>query len=393
MASSSQVKLSYIAESAYGTTPASGNFDVIRFASESLSGTPSFTQSNEIRADRQPTGQVLTGLDVSGTLSGPLAPTKWVTDFLASAMMDEWNAAITTGATDLDITTSGTKLVRTSGSFITDGFAVGDLIQLSGFSTAANNTFVYVSAVSALELTIVGPASLVNENGGGDEVAKRHKFIEIGSDLSSYSISKNFLDLTSKAIAYRGLRVNGFTADIQNRAEASISFDLAGGGGAPYSPGVDITDSRTVNAVATEPALSGSSHVGLIIVDGARVAYCVSGFNLQANNNHSARNCLGSLAPSNQDAGEATVNVSLNAYMTDDNFSFHAAKTNGSTVSVVFPVVNNGEGYAFAIPAFKPNSPDAQSGGKNQQIVLNISGAAEPTSTRNALRVYHITQA
>lgn len=392
MASSSQVKLSYIAESTYGTTPASGSFDVVRFSSESLTGTPSFTQSNEIRSDRQPTGQTLTGLDVSGTLSGALAPTKWITDMLASAMMDTWTTAATTGAIDLDITTSGTKLARASGSFVTDGFAVGDLIQLSGFSTSANNTYVYVSSVAALEMTIVGPATLADESGGGNEIAKRHAYIEIGSDLSSYSISKNFLDLTSKAIAYRGLRVNGATIDVQNRAEATISFDLAGGGSSPYSPGTDITDGRTVNAVATEQALSGSSHVGLIVVDGARVAYCLSGFNLQVSNNHSARNCLGSLAPSNQDAGEASVNVSLNAYLTDDNFSFHAAKTNGSTVSVVFPVVNNGEGYAFAIPAFKPNSSDAQSGGKNQQLMMNITGTAEPTSTRNALRIYHITQ-
>jgi len=393
MSSSSQVRLAYIEETAYGETPGAGNFDVIRLNNETLSGTPSLNTSNEVRSDRQPTGQNLVGLDAAGNVTGNLAPTKWVTDFIEAALYDTWNAAVTTGSMSLDITTSGTKLTRASGSFVTDGFAVGDLIQLSGFTNSANNSYVYVSAVAALELTIVG-ASLVDESGGGDEEAKRHKYVEIGSDETSFSIAKSFLDLTSKGISYRGVKVDSMTVDLQARQDGTIAFGLAAGGADPYDPATDITDSRTVNAAGTEQALSGSANVGLIVVDGAAVGYCVGGFNLQLNNNHTARQCIGQLPPSGQDEGEAAVQVSLNAYLTDANFDLHTAKTDGSTIEIVFPIVTTGgEGYAFSVAAFKPSMADAQSGGKNQQVMLPISGVGEPTATRNALRVYHITQA
>jgi hypothetical protein len=55
---------------------------------------------------------------------------------------------------------------RASGSFITDGFTVGESILTFGFSTGANNGTWVISAVSATELTVIdGADAMVNETG------------------------------------------------------------------------------------------------------------------------------------------------------------------------------------------------------------------------------------
>ena len=397
MSSSSQVRLAYIAESTYGSTPTSGDFETIRFNSESLSGTPVTNQSAEVRADRQPTGNNLVGIDLGGDVTGNLSPTTWVTDFMEAAMMDTWNARISSSGTiTLAATGSNYKLTRSTGSFTSDGIAVGDLIELAtGFGSTVNHKFIEVTTASALNVVGAGPASLATAAGSGDEVVYRHKYCEVGSDDASFSMSKNFQDLaTGTALSYRGMRVNSMTVDLQARQDGTVSFNLVGGGtSTPYDTSGDLATGRTVNTAETQGALNGSNDAGLIIVDQTRVGYCVGGFNLQINNNMTPQVCVGQLPASQQNSGEATANVTLNAFLSDDNFSLHANKQAGTTIAIAMPVTTSaGEGYAFSLPAFKPAFPDAQSGGKNQQTILPISGVAEPTSTRNAVRVYHVTQ-
>lgn len=397
MSSSSQVRLAYIAETTYGLTPTGGNFETIRYNNEALSGTTVMTQSAEVRSDRQPTGSNLVGIDLGGTIPGNLAPTTWVNDFVEAAMMDTWNVRITTGAATIEVAATGSdyNLTRSVGSYVTDGFAVGDVVELAtGFATGNNHAFGEVLTASATVLKVAAKAGLTTGAGSGDEIVYRHAYVEIGSDVTSFSIAKTFQDLTSKALSYRGMVVDSMTMDLQARQDGTVSFAMAGGGPDPYVTDADITTGRTVNAAESQAALNGSNNVGVIVVDGARVGYCVGGFNLQVNNSHTPQNCIGQLPPSAQNSGEASATVGLNAYLSDANFSLHTTKEQGGTLSISMPITTSaGEGFAVSLPAFKPDFPDAASGGKNQQTMINISGTAESTATRNALRIYKVTQA
>lgn len=58
----------------------------------------------------------------------------------------------TTGTVS-NIGASGTVFTRAAGSFITDGFCIGDEITAAGFATSANNGVAMVTAISALQLT------------------------------------------------------------------------------------------------------------------------------------------------------------------------------------------------------------------------------------------------
>ena len=61
-----------------------------------------------------------------------------------------------TALTGLTVTVdeAAETLTRSTGSFITDGIAVGDLVTTTGFANGANNTTFLVTAVAALVLTV-----------------------------------------------------------------------------------------------------------------------------------------------------------------------------------------------------------------------------------------------
>ena len=395
MSSSNQIRLAYLAETTYGVTPGTGNFTTMRHSGESLSGTTQTEAPNEIRADRQPTGQKQVGLTLGGDVNGLLAPTSWVNDMIEAGMMDTYNAKITTGAATLTIGGTGTTITRAAGSYVTDGFAVGDIVQTAGFTTAANNTYVYVSAVTATVLTVVGPSGFTDEVGGGDETVVRHAYVEIGADNASFSIEKNFQDLTDKTISYRGMRVNTLDINAAYGGLSTFSVGFVGGGttDAYEQPTTPMTDSRTVDAAETQDPLNGTTDLPLIVVEGALVDFCIQSMQLQVNNNCQARTCIGQLAPSNQTEMEANVNISFNAYTQDENFDFISKKINNTDVPIYWVVENSGEGFAFAMPAVNVSFPDPGATGKNQQSMINVAGTSKPTSTLNALRIYKVTAA
>src|ERR1043165_7236204 len=92
MSSSNLVRLAFIEEVEYGVAP-TGNFQTARFTSESLSGTPETTESQQIRTDRMSGGQVVVGLTVGGEMNFELAKEDALDNFLESAMHSEWDEA------------------------------------------------------------------------------------------------------------------------------------------------------------------------------------------------------------------------------------------------------------------------------------------------------------
>lgn len=68
-----------------------------------------------------------------------------------------------TSGVDLEIVASTCSRNFGSGSFITDGFFVGQWVELAGFTNADNNNRFQITALSALVMTLSGSVALVNE--------------------------------------------------------------------------------------------------------------------------------------------------------------------------------------------------------------------------------------
>lgn len=70
----------------------------------------------------------------------------------------------------IDVVATAKTFTRTdAGSFITDGFVVGQTIVTRGFTNAGNNTTKVIEAITATIITVTSTAGLVDETGSGDE--------------------------------------------------------------------------------------------------------------------------------------------------------------------------------------------------------------------------------
>lgn len=94
-----------------------------------------------------------------GTECGYTGPLSTCDKTQAGANGCQVHFAATTGS--ITMSAAGNTFTRSSGSFITEGFQVGQLVGSRGFTNAANNVLTKVTAVAALTLTVA--ASLATE--------------------------------------------------------------------------------------------------------------------------------------------------------------------------------------------------------------------------------------
>lgn len=392
MSSSNLVEVVLLEETVYGETPVAGDFQTARFISEGLSGTAETTESQQIRTDRMSSGQVVTSLTVGGDLAFEVAKEPMLDSLLASAMQNDWvtSAVITT---DLTLNFSAKTLERGAGDFNAE-VRVGDVLELDGFVATANNTQIVVAQIiSATEIRFVGPLTLVDEVGTGNtfQVAD---YLEIGIDKKSYSMQKRFLDLTDKAINYRGMVVSDLELNVAYGEIVKGSVSFSGNDYVPVELASDfMTDGRTVLPPATTNSLNGSVDMPLIASSAIgtldSVAFCIQKVDLKLANNLSTQTCIGKAAPKDYSLGTANIGVSLSAYLADNNWAMLAKKLSQESFAMFFQLKNLDGWYSFYLPAIQVSFDDPSSQGQNQDVTLDMDGSAKVGATgESAIRIY-----
>lgn len=392
MSSSNLVKISVIEETVYGDTPAVGDFKAARFTSEKLSGTPETTESQQIRTDRQSSGQVVVGMTVGGNIDVELAKEPVLEDFIASAMLSSW---ITSALKTVDLTLDATAktLVRIAGSFITDGVVVGDFVKLGGFTNTKNNKVVMITKVQALTLTYVGPDGMANEAGSGTTFKVCDK-ISIGTTKKSFTIEKHFSDLTEKAIIYRGMLASEMKLSINYGEIVKGSFSFSGNDQKTVDAVADfVTNTRTILPQATSNSMNGSVDMPFIatsaVADLEAADFCINSVEINLNNNLTAQNCIGEIAPKSYSPGTANISIDLKTYLADENWSILKNKLQQTPFSIGFAVQNNEGMYGFYLPAIQVSMDDPSAGGSNQDIMLETKGMARVgLNNESSLTIY-----
>jgi hypothetical protein len=375
MSSSNLVKISSIEETVYGVTPATGDFKTVRYTSESLSGTPQTAESAEIQSDRTSGGQVQVGLDVGGDINAELSADLALNDFIRGAMMQ---ASWFPGAID-----SGDWTVDPIGkTFTSDTTAltikVGDLFIVSDATETKNNGPMYVTAVDTETTpgtTVLTVAKETIASESGPMTLRRSDRLSVGTDTVSFSIEKDFTDLTDKAIAYRGMLVNQMNLSMTYGSIVESSFMFMGNG--YETPVPKITSGRTITPAGTTQPFNASSDIGLVIVEGEVADFCIQSLQISLSNGLTPQTCMGTLAPRQYALGMAAITVSGSAYLSDENWDLMAKKLSQTPVSIAFSVENDDGGMAFVIHGAQLSFPDPSSGGMDQQVSIEFSGAAK----------------
>jgi hypothetical protein len=204
---------------------------------------------------------------------------------------------------------------------------------------------------------------------------KKAEKLSIGTDTISFSIEKDFTDLSDKAIAYRGMVVNQMNLSMTYGSIVESSFMFMGNGYDTPTP--KMTSGRTIQDAGTTQPFNASSDIGLVIVDGKVADFCIQSLQISLSNGLTPQTCMGTLAPRQYSLGMAAITVSGSAYLSDENWGMMAKKLSQTPVSIAFTVQNDDGGMAVVLHGAQLSFPDPSSGGMDQQVSIEFSGSAK----------------
>jgi hypothetical protein len=347
----------------WGETPAV-DLEYQRMNGEDLGQAQSTTESGEITQTRDVADIVRTEVNADGGINGEVS--YGTLDTLAEGMfMSEWTSDITTSATIAAVAT-GNKFTRASGDFTADGWVVG----MDGFAAdgtlPATNGYFWVVSVSATELA-VGGLTLPDEAAEARTLSN-DGMIRNGTTFTSFSIEKQFTDLTNIFHAFRGMVVNTFAVDVQVGSITTWNVAFLGKKaealGATIGTGyVDANTNSVMNAI---------DNVTAIYQDDVLSTLDIQQVGLSGNNNVRARRAIGS--------AEA-IGISIGRFMVEGTFKAYFANNtlfnqflNYTTTKLSFRLYDtDGNAYVFRLPALKITQAKVVATGPDGDVMVEAS--------------------
>jgi hypothetical protein len=411
MSSANEVELILVPETAYGQAPdpATADAATIRFTTETLSGTPTTTNSAEIRTDRNSGGMVATGFEVGGPITGELSADPAYQYMLESGMMEHWTPPdapidLSGAAFAKDGTNPQLATIAHPTDAIGAGLEVGDVILLAGFvdPDTANNGPAQVVSINTsgqlVQVTTKREAVSVTTIPAG-VTATRPVWVDIGTETISATYSKAYTDVLHLATdeehsqRYSGGIVNGFEISLTYGEIVGATFNILANGYIQEHPSYAqaIEDGGgTVEAAGTAAPLNASVDLGMLTVDGLPTDYCIESLKITLDNGNTPQKCIGKLAPTRYNAGTAAITIDATIYLADSSYdAFMPRKLTLDPVGMMFAVGNQDGGYAFDLRAVQLAFPDPSVKGANDATMIEAKGVAKVgPGGASAMRIY-----
>ena len=372
--------VSYKKETTFGVLPAAAGAQTIRRVSSSFNLAKETYQSEEIRTDYQLSDFRHGVRSVEGNVSGELSAGAYA-DFLASALARNWTAAT---PTTLDSTTiasvGGTyTITRTTGSYLTDGVRVGNVIRLTGFATANNDKNLLVIALTATAATVIALNSntLTPEtvaSGGAYVVTGKSTYAPTtGHADDSYSFEAWYSDINQSEV-YTGNKVNtvGIALPATGLTTVEIGF-----------MGQDLKQ-RGATQYFTSPTAQGNNGIfaavnGALIVNGSPVALVTSA-NININRNMTSEAVVGSNIKPEIYEGRIVVEGDFSTLFQDGVFAnyFDTEAEISLVIALTANSSANSEFMSFTLPRLKL-STDTKDDGEKGLVSQNSFQALKGT--------------
>ena len=158
MANTSETRLAYVAESTWGTTPATPAFQISRFTGEGLTPSINTTTSEELRQDRNITDLIQTGQTAGGNVDFELSFGA-IDDLLESVLYSTWvSDVIKNGVTEKSFTLEKTFETGSTDQFHRLAGSVADTLSLDlQVGNVATGSFGFLSkGLDAAQTQITG---------------------------------------------------------------------------------------------------------------------------------------------------------------------------------------------------------------------------------------------
>lgn len=219
----------YIPEVTPGVTPSNPAWIPLR----NTGGIPALTRdvltSNELNGSREVTSLRSGNKQITGEFAIELSA-KSQDDLLAGAMTSSWVAGFTSASIQVAVNDAAKTFTRSTGSFITDGVTVGDLVQFPGLPGNNGKPFI-ATTVTATVVTGAGIQLPLTTAAAAATTYKIADSLETGNLCKTFSVLTVMTGKCGTVDAYiltKGVEFTGFTIEMAVNAMVTGSFPIIG---------------------------------------------------------------------------------------------------------------------------------------------------------------------
>jgi hypothetical protein len=348
----------------------------LRRVTSSLNLTKETYQSNEMRADRQ-VGDFRHGVQsVEGSIAGELSPGTYE-KLMAAILRKAWAAGVADAANSgvAAATTSGAAGTFTrddvGGSWLADGFKVGDVVRFTGFSGGSatkNNAHNFL--ITALSATVMTGTMLdgvaVVDDAKGDPITTTVVGKKVWTPATAhtedwFSIEHNFSDVDLSEVFW-DVKVNSMAVKLPATGLSTIDFGLIGLNHTNYAAGAAPYFSAVL-AAATGGVLAAVN--GALYIQGTKIAL-LTGLDFDVAGNLTAEAVVGSNVKPDIFDGRVVVKGNMTVFFEDATFRDYFENETEVSINCVFTDDNSATAnfLAFTMPRVKVGGASKDDGEK-----------------------------
>lgn len=359
-------KIGYRKESTWGTPAGPTGAKYLRRVTANFNLTKETYESAEIRTDLQISDFRHGVRSAEGSLNGELSPSAYA-DFMQSVVARDFSAGGTTTGASLTIAVAGSffTITRAAGSWLTDGFYVGNVVRLAGvgfnLANVANNLLVVSMSATVLTVRVLSGTPLVAEGPiatSGVSVAGKITYAPLtGHTDDSYTIEEWYADIAQSEV-YTGNKVGTMSVQLPATGLVTCDFSFMG----------KNLEQKGTSQYFTAPTAAGTKGIlasvsGAMVVNGQPVALITS-MDFSVERGLEAANVVGSNFAADVFTGRIRVTGNFSTYFQDGVFRdyFDAESKISLVVALSTGVEKDAEVISFSFPLIKLGSATKSDG-------------------------------
>lgn len=370
MSNSNEVQISYVKQSALGAVPAS-NLKRVHYASESLKGTASSTQSGIIDSSGNVNDLVRTGFSADGGINTEIGH-GYINEFLIGAWRSALDTPISLSGITFAIGAGGSPIVLTDSGNGLGALKPNDIIMVEGFTDANNNGAFSIGAnvaVGSVDIVQIDPTKTPTTEAVGDSVTIKTTRMENANTDSFFAIERFYSDV-SKYMSFLDMHVDTMTLEFGAGAIPTVAISFKGTTHSAISAtiGTGYTSASTNSVIDTNTGYLGT----LLSNDGAVLSSsdgCVTKVSVSISNSirvEEGLNC--------QIIGKGDFDCKVSFDMVFSNTTYYSVFQNNGYSSLALACIDgSNQGLGLTFPKLKYTDASAPSAGRNNTVNASYS--------------------